>query len=71
MRLVYLDPCNDEALNAVYGESKPGPILLPDGINGAELWSKCKQTDEERRECLKRGAEFIEPITQNNINPQN
>lgn len=71
MRLVYLDPCSDQALNAVYGESAPGPILLPDGISGTELWSKCKQTDEERRECQKRGAEFIEPITQNNTNHQN
>lgn len=68
MRLVYLDPCSDQALNAVYGESAPGPILLPDGISGTELWSKCKQTDEERRECQKRGAEFLEV---NNINPKN
>lgn len=68
MRLVYLDPCSDQALNAVYGESAPWPILLPDGISGTELWSKCKQTDEERRECQKRGAEFLEV---NNINPKN
>ena len=65
MRLVYLEPCRDEALNKIYGESKPSPILLPDGVSGAELWAKCKQTDEERRECQKRGAEFIEPITHN------
>lgn len=63
MRLVYLDPCKDEALNKVYGESKPGPILMPDGMNGVELLKKCKQTEAERLECKKRGADFDEKTT--------
>lgn len=58
MRLVYLDPCTDKALNGVYGESKDGPILLPDGEDGMELLKKCKQTESERLECKKRGADF-------------
>lgn len=58
MRLVYLDPCIDEALNKVYGKSKDGPILLPDGKDGMELLKKCKQTEAERLECKKRGADF-------------
>lgn len=62
MREVYLEPCTDEALLKIYGPAYHGPIYLPDGINGAELLAKCKQTDEERRECIKRGAEFSDDL---------
>jgi hypothetical protein len=58
MRLVYLEPCQDDALNKIYGESKLGFICLPDGVTGAELLLKNKQTDEEKKECIKRGAEL-------------
>ena len=66
MREVYLDPCTDEALLKVYGPAYNGPIYLPEGISGKELWAKCKQTDEERRECIKRGAEFEADSKPNN-----
>jgi hypothetical protein len=62
MREVWLEPCRDKELIKVYGPAYYGSIWLPDGISGADLWAKCKQTEEERRECIKRGAEFLDDL---------
>lgn len=62
MREVWLEPCRDEALIKVYGPAYYGSVWLPDGISGKELLAKCKQTEEERLECIKRGAEFSKDL---------
>jgi hypothetical protein len=61
VREVWIEPCTDENLIKIYGKSYLGPIYLPDGISGEELLKRCKQTEIERQECIKRGAEFVSP----------
>jgi hypothetical protein len=54
---VYVAPCTDPHLNQVYGPSATGPILLPLSEKGEALLARAKQTEAERLECKKRGAE--------------
>ena len=50
-------PAGCPSLVAVYGVSTAGSALLPVGYSGAELLAMAKQTEAERAECRKRGAE--------------
>ena len=52
-----LMPEGCESLDSIYGKSKACLALMPIGINGHELMKKSKQTEAERLECKKRGAE--------------
>ena len=54
---VHIAPCTDSNLNQVYGPSATGPILLPLGEKGDVVLARAKQTEAERLECKKRGAE--------------
>jgi hypothetical protein len=46
------------SFDSIYGKSKDQWVLMPKGENGSTLLGKCKQTEAERLECEKRGAEF-------------
>lgn len=59
VREVFFPPSNDCQLDSIYGKWEGGKILLPEGMSGEELLKICKQTEAERRECIKRGAELI------------
>lgn len=58
VREVFFPPCEDSNLNSIYGKWDGGKILLPEGMSGEELLKICKQTEAERLECIKRGAEL-------------
>lgn len=51
-------PAGCASLDGVYGVSPARRIWLPKGVKGQELWAQAKQSEEERRECKRRGAEF-------------
>lgn len=61
-REVFLSPTTDKNIIKVYGESRVGPILLPEGENGRDIWNRGKlmQTELGKLECLKKGSECIE-----------
>lgn len=58
VREVFFPPSNDSQLDSIYGKWVGGKIMLPEGMSGEELLKICKQTDSERLECIKRGAEL-------------
>lgn len=45
------------SLDGVYGTSVTQVIWLPQAETGQALWAQAKQTEAERQECRKRGAE--------------
>jgi len=45
------------SLDPIYGESTAGSALMPVGEKGEEILRRAKQSEAERRECQKRGAE--------------
>jgi len=52
-------PGGCKSLAGIYGDSKPTLALMPIGVNGIDFMKKCKQTEADRRECIKRGAETV------------
>ena len=45
------------SLDTIYGKTPaPSLILMPIGEKGADLWARCKQSEADLRECIKRGA---------------
>ena len=57
MRAVQLAICMDASLMRVYGPSWAGVIYLPDGERGEDIMARAKQTEAERLECVRRGAD--------------
>lgn len=47
----------ESSLDSVYGPSFEGPVYLPEGKSGEEILKQARQTEAERAECKKRGAE--------------
>jgi len=54
---VHLAPQTQTSLDKIYGPAFPGPILLPVGERGEDILKRARQSEAERRECRKRGAE--------------
>lgn len=54
---VHLAPQAQTSLDKIYGPAFPGPILLPAGERGEDILKRARQSEAERRECQKRGAE--------------
>ena len=47
----------ETSLDKIYGPSSKAVLLLPVGEKGEDILRRAKQTESERAECKKRGAE--------------
>jgi hypothetical protein len=47
----------ETSLDKIYGPSSEAVLLLPVGEKGEDILRRAKQTESERAECKKRGAE--------------
>ena len=45
------------SLDAVYGTSTTAVLWMPAGESGEAILARARQSEAERRECAKRGAE--------------
>jgi hypothetical protein len=59
-RAVFRTPTKDQNITKVYGESRVGPIFMPIGEAGRDIFSRGKITEADRLECMRRGAEYVE-----------
>ena len=57
---VFRTPTKDQNITKVYGESRAGPIFMPIGEAGRDIFSRGKITEADRLECMRRGAEYVE-----------
>lgn len=55
--LPVVSPPGCASLDVVYGSSTTAVLWMPVGQTGEEILAKAKQTEAERKECIRRGAE--------------